>query len=363
MGKFNFSIWLKILTSSDRIHVDKIEGWERLDFISKWLIALTVVPRVDKEEWDRLDFVSKWLIATRSVVLIMTFLSSAIGGLLAYKMGKFQFLPWLLCALGLVLAHATNNLLNDLIDHLQGVDRDNYFRVQYGPQPLENGLMSFKTHFLYIFFTGLVAFIIGVYLVYLRFPIALYLFLAGSFFLLFYTFPLKYIGMGELAVLIVWGPLMVGGSYYISSGEWSWKVVVASLPYALGVTSVLLGKHIDKYEFDKARGIRTLPVILGERNARILTIIVMLSQYLLVLYLVAVRFFSPILLLVFLVFPSFLYVFRMFKEKKPKEMPEGYREDVWPLWFVAGAFWHNRRFGIAYLIALIIDVIFAKAGF
>lgn len=329
---------------------------------SMWFKALTIVPRVEREEWNQLDFFSKWLIATRSVVLIMTFLSSAIGGLLAYKAGKFQFLPWLLSCIGLILAHATNNLLNDFIDHLMGVDKDNYFRVQYGPQPLENGLMSFKTHFLYIFFTGLFAFAIGVYLVYLRFPIALYLFLAGSFFLLFYTFPLKYFGMGELAVLIVWGPLMVGGSYFIASGEWSWRVAIASLPYALGVTSVLLGKHIDKYDFDKAKGIKTLPVLLGERNARTLTILAMLFQYLLVFYLVAIRFFSPAVLLVVFVFPSYLYVYRMFREGKPREMPKGYREDVWPLWFVAGAFWHNRRFGIAYLLALIIDVFLYKTG-
>ncbi len=328
-----------------------------------WLKALTIVPRVEKGEWERLDSISKWLIATRSVVLIMTFLSSAIGGLLAYKVGKFQLFPWLLCTMGLILAHATNNLLNDLVDHLLGVDEGNYFRIQYGPQPLENGFMSWKSHLLYIFFTGLFPLAIGIYLIYLRGLVALLLFLAGAFFLLFYTFPLKYIGMGELAVLIVWGPLMVGGSFFIASGEWNWQVVIASLPYALGVASVLLGKHLDKWEFDKMRKIGTLPVLLGESKARILTIAVMLAQYLLVIYLVIIRFFSPALLLVLLVLPSFLYVFQIFKMPKPKKMPNGYREDVWPLWFVAGTFWHNRRFGIAYLVGLIIDVMLSKIGF
>lgn len=329
---------------------------------SMWFKALTVVPRISREQWQHLDIISKWLIATRSVVFIMTFLSSAIGGLLAYKVGKFQFLPWFFCTLGLILAHATNNLLNDFIDHLQRIDRGNYFRVQYGPQPLENGLMSWKTHLLYIFFTGLLAVSIGIYLIYLRGLFALLLFLAGAFFLLFYTFPLKYIGMGEIAVLIVWGPLMVGGSYFVSSSEWSWQAVIASLPYALGVTSVLLGKHLDKHEFDKARRIMTLPVLLGERNGRILTITVMFIQYLLVVYLVFIGYFTPVLLLVFFVFPSFLYVFRMLKSSKPEKMPQGYREDVWPLWFVAGTFWHNRRFGIAYLLALIVDLILTKIG-
>gem|GEM_PF-1839331 len=36
---------------------------------------------------------------------------------------------------------------------------------------------------------------------------------------------------------------------------------------------VLFGKHIDKFEQDKRKGIHTLPVILGEKNARMVSII------------------------------------------------------------------------------------------
>lgn len=36
----------------------------------------------------------------------------------------------------------------------------------------------------------------------------------GAFFLLFYTWPLKYYGLGEVSVFIVWGVLMVGGGTY-----------------------------------------------------------------------------------------------------------------------------------------------------
>ncbi len=52
------------------------------------------------------------------------------------------------------------------------------------------------------------------------------------------------------------------------TGHWDWNVIIASLPYALGPTTVIFGKHIDKLEQDKAKGIRTLPVLLGETSAR-----------------------------------------------------------------------------------------------
>jgi 1,4-dihydroxy-2-naphthoate octaprenyltransferase len=105
-----------------------------------------------------------------------------------------------LTAIGLVLAHATNNLLNDFIDYVRGVDKDNYYRAQYGPQPLEHGLMTKRQLLTYAAVTGLLALACGLILVAWRGPLALLLLGLGAFFVLFYTWPLKYIGLGELAV-------------------------------------------------------------------------------------------------------------------------------------------------------------------
>ena len=52
---------------------------------------------------------------------------------------------------------------------------------------------------------------------------------------------------------------MIGGTYFVATGTIPGWVWVASLPYAILVTTVLFGKHIDKIEPDRERGIRTLP--------------------------------------------------------------------------------------------------------
>ena len=325
--------------------------------VGMWQKALQVIPRISKEEWQRLDVISKWLISTRAAVLVMTFISAAIAGILAYQHGKFNLGLWLLLVVGLILAHATNNLFNDFTDYIKEVDKDNYFRAQYGPQPLEHGLMTKRQLLTYAAVTGLLALAAGAVLVYARGSLALILLGLGAFFVLFYTFPLKYIALGEIAVLIVWGPLMIGGGYFVITGEWSWNVVLASLPYALGVTTVIFGKHIDKYTVDKEKGIHTLPVLLGERTARAIVVSMTALQYLMVAYLVITGFFSPVLLIVFLALPVFLKVFLpMFRQPKPAERPEEYPADAWPLWFVASAFMHNRRFGMLYLLGLILNV-------
>jgi 1,4-dihydroxy-2-naphthoate octaprenyltransferase len=324
--------------------------------VAMWAKALQVIPRISKDEWNRLDVISKWLISTRAAVLIMTFISSAVAGILAFQHGSFNLGLWALVTLGLLLAHATNNLLNDYTDFMRGVDKDNYFRAQYGPQPLEHGLMTRRQLLTYAAVTGLLALIAGLAAILLRGGYTWLFLVLGAFFVLFYTFPLKYIALGEISVLVVWGPLMIGGGYYVITGTWDWNVILASLPYALGVTTVIFGKHIDKFEEDKAKGIHTLPVLLGERLARYVVIGMVLLQYLLVVYLVLTGFFTPVMLVVFLSGLLFARIFLpVFLAPKPQQRPDDYPADSWPLWFVASAFVHNRRFGLWFLLGLILN--------
>lgn len=327
-----------------------------------WSRALRVIPRVSKDEWDRLDLVSRWLIATRAAVFIMTAVSAGIGGLLALRDGVFSGPRFLACVLGLVFAHATNNLLNDLTDHLKGVDKDNYFRAQYGPQPLEHGLLSVAQVLRYAAFSGAVALAAGAYLVFETGTITLSLLAAGVFFVLFYTWPLKYIGLGEPSVLLVWGPLMVGGTYYVvSGGHYDPSVTWISLAYAFGPTAVLFGKHTDKLEADRAKGIHTLPVLLGEPLSRLCVIAMLAAQLLLTLALVARGALGWPLLLVLLALPSLRATIPVFLRPRPKTRPEGFPAHIWPTYLVAYAFRHNRVFGLLFLLGLLLSLALRSA--
>ena len=329
----------------------------RID-LSMWGKALQGVPRIGKEDWDRLDLVSRWLIATRAMALVLSFISATIAGLLALQAGEFNFWVWLLLVVGLFMAHGTNNLLNDYTDYSRGVDKGNYFRAQYGPQPLEHGLMSKRQLLTYAAVTGLIAVAAGVVLIFYRGGLTLPLMVLGALFVLFYTWPLKYIGLGELVLLLVWGPLMVGGGFYVLTGVWEWNVALAGLAYSLGVTAALMGKHIDKLDMDAALHIRTLPVLLGDRLARYTTLTLIVLQYVVVVYLIVIGFFTPLMLLVFLSLPMFFKnVLPMYRQPRPAERPEDYPAEIWPLWFVASAFAFSRRFGMLFLGGLILDTI------
>ena len=329
---------------------------------SMWARAVTVIPRVSKDEWNGLDVISRWLIATRSAVLVMTLNSAVIAGLLAARDGKFDLVLWLMVTIGLLFAHATNNLVNDLTDHWKGVDKDNYFRAQYGPQPLEHGLMTRAQVMLYTAATGLVALAAGAVIIAVRGEGAVILLATGAFFVLFYTWPLKYIGMGEVAVILVWGPLMVGGGYYSITGQISWPVVIASLPVALAATTVLFGKHIDKLDADAGKKIRTMPVLLGETDARAATIVMFTLEYALVAALILTGTFSWLLLIVLGALPWYWRALRIYTHPRPASPPPEYPPNVWPLWFSAVAFQHTRRFGGLFLLGLALEVLGRKLG-
>src|SRR2546430_436390 len=222
--------------------------------VRMWGRALITIQRVDRPAWQRLDLVSRWLIVARASVLVITFISVAIAGLLAIRAGRFDPALWILTALALLLAHATNNLLNDLTDHLKGVDRNNYFRAIYGPHALEHQLLSVRGLIAYAAVSGVIALAIGGYLVAVRGPFALALMAAGAFFVLFYTYPLKYIGLGEIAGILVWGPLMIGGTYFVVTGTWDWNVAAVGLPYAVGATTVIFRKHLRQLPDDRPKG-------------------------------------------------------------------------------------------------------------
>jgi 1,4-dihydroxy-2-naphthoate polyprenyltransferase len=329
-----------------------------------WRKSLSQLIRMeDKREWDALDVLSKWFIATRSAVGTITLYSGLIGGLLAwqylYANGKpFSFLTWVILTLGLFIAHGANNLINDYTDFSRGIDKDNYFRTQYGVHPLAQGFWDKPTHLRWFIISGLLATLAGIYaLIYTNFsPIVVWLFGVGAFILLFYTYPLKYVGIGELSIFIIWGPLMIGGVFYVLTGVWDWQVVLASIPVGLNVVTINLGKHTDKLKEDKVKKVRTLPVLVGETAARYITMSAIVLSYMITIYLIfVIHFFTPVMLLILMAIKPGQIAIQRLSNPRPDGPPAGY--PIWPRWFSTVCFVHNRAFSNYFVLGLIIDTL------
>jgi len=307
-----------------------------------------------------MDAVSKWLIVTRAAVFTMTATSGLIGGLLAIGTVNVNVNYWYLAlaVIGLVVAHAANNMINDYFDLEVGIDTDDYVRALYAPHPILSGWLSKAQLRNAILLANAVDLAILLALVWARGPWVAAFALGGLFISVFYVAPpisLKRRGLGEPGVFVVWGPLMIAGTYFVATGTLPGWVWVASLPYAILVTTVLFGKHIDKISPDSKMGIRTLPVILGEVRARRVAQGLMIAFYPIVLGSALVGWIGPFVMLVLAGIPLLLQVLAQFSRPRPESPPNSYVG--WPLWFVGGAFIHTRRAGGLLILGLLLNAV------
>ncbi len=318
-----------------------------------WLGAFAGFYRPGAEEVRLLDPVSKFLYSARSVILVISAQAAIIAGLLAVAGGRFDASHFVLVLVGFVAAHMISNLSNDYFGYRRGHDTPDSPRMRYTVHPLASGVLGPRTLTTGLVILAAIGVAITAYFVVERGWLAVVFAAAGIAIMLLYDaapVPLKSIGLGEPAVFLVWGPLMVGGGYAMITGHVSSAVFFASIPYGLGVMSILMGKHIDQMDFDAGRGTRTLPVLLGERSARALNAATIVLIYAIAAVLIALGRLTPFAAIIAVALPRALRAVSVMSRPRPASPPAGYVG--WPLWVHRACLEHNRRFGWLYILGL-----------
>ena len=328
-----------------------------------WMSAFTGFYRPGAQEVRELDVVSRFLYSARSVILVISAQAALIAGLLAADAGQFQLVSFLGVLIGFVVAHMISNLSNDYFGFKRGHDTPDSPRMRYTVHPLASGVLSGPSLVTGLVILGVIGAAITAGFVEERGWLAVAFAAPGIALLYWYDaapVPLKSIGLGELAVLIVWGPLMIGGGYAMITGEVSAKAMFASIPYGLAVMTILNGKHIDQMEFDTSRGIHTLPEIIGEKSARGLNVASLVAMYAIVVAGVLFLHLTPFALLVFIAAPAALRAIRITSQPRPSAPPPRYVG--WPLWYHRACLQHSRVFGWAYIGGLAAGTVWTLLG-
>lgn len=328
-----------------------------------WVGAFTGFYKPGVEEVRSLDAVSKFLYAARSVILVISAQAAIIAGLLAAAAGRFKWGSFLGVLIGFVVAHMISNLSNDYFGYKRGHDTPDSPRMRYTVHPLASGVLEKRTLLRGLAILVLIGVAITSYFIIERGWLAVGFAAAGISLLFLYDAaptPLKSIGLGEFAVLLVWGPLMIGGGFTMITGQLSPDVLFASVPYGLGVMTILNGKHIDQINFDSRRHIRTLPVIIGESAARAVNIIALIAIYAVVAILIAFGRLTPFAAAIVVALPQAVRAIRIMSHERPAVPPTGYIG--WPLWYHRACLEHNRVFGWLYIGGLAAAAIWHASG-
>ena len=209
-----------------------------------------------------------WILAARPKTLAAAATPVLLGCALAYTDGAFQWIPALLCFLFAFSMQIDANFINDYYDYLKGSDRED----RLGPEracaqgwitlsAMKKGmiittLLSCFWGLLLLRYCGLEMIPVGMLCVLFAF-----LYTAGPY-------PLAYHGWGDVLVIVFFGFVPVGCTYYTMAHDWTWNVTIACAACGLVSDLLLMLNNYRDREQDKISGKRTLVVRFGEPAGR-----------------------------------------------------------------------------------------------
>jgi 1,4-dihydroxy-2-naphthoate octaprenyltransferase len=299
--------------------------------------------------------IALWWRAVRPFAFPVSIVPPVLGGIVAVVENPnlpFSAFHFVLAGIGCMLAHAGANLLSDYYDYKTRVDREGTFGSSgllveeiMKPEQIRRG------GWIALFVAGA----IGAYFVLLT-PnglFLLWLILIGGIFGVFYTagpVEFKYRAFGDVAVFVSFGPAMVLGAYYVQAHHFSWGPVLYALPVGLLVDAILHSNNLRDIQNDKVVHIKTVPILIGERRAKIMYYGLVLGAYTLTAFLVVLAQFPLFTLLTLLSLPFAIKVVNMVRHK------DAVPADKFAMIDAATAQLH-LIFGILMIVGLIVHVL------
>lgn len=241
---------------------------------------------------ERPALLAVWLRAIRVYSFPASVVPVAAGAATAALAGGFSLSAFLLALLGCVALQAGSNLVNEYFDWRQGADHE----ASLGPaHVIHLGWLAPNAVLAAALGSLALGSVVGLVLVaQVGWPI-LGLGLVGVLLAWGYTAPpfkLAYRGLGEIAVFLAFGPLMVAGSYLVhqpaAEAPGLFTALAASVPIGLLVAAILHANNVRDLDDDRRLGKRTLATVFGHGGSRVEFDVLLGGAYGLVVLLVLV---------------------------------------------------------------------------
>ena len=225
-------------------------------------------PRDDSARLVSPSRLNIWIMAVRPKTLPAAAAPVLIGSAMAAADGGFHALSAACALLGALFIQAGTNFANDYFDHAKGTDTPD----RLGPTRVtQAGLVTPGAMRAATALAFLLACVPGLYIVVRGGWPFVVIGLASILCGILYTagpYPLGYLGLGDLFVLVFFGPVAVGGTYYVQALDIHGAVILAGLAPGLISVAILTVNNLRDVDQDRRAGKRTLPVRFGRTFAR-----------------------------------------------------------------------------------------------
>lgn len=210
-----------------------------------------------------------WLSAARPQTLAASIVPIMVGASLAWSHYAFRLDTTLVALVCALLIQVGTNFANDYYDFIKGADTDERIGFE---RATALGLVSPRAMLIATIATMTLAFLIGLYLVWVGGWIILVIGILSLLFGILYTggpYPLGYNGLGDIFVFIFFGMIAVTGTYYVNALEWSTTSLLASFPVGALCVNILVVNNLRDIHQDRISGKRTLGVLFGEKTLKV----------------------------------------------------------------------------------------------
>jgi 1,4-dihydroxy-2-naphthoate polyprenyltransferase len=272
---------------------------------------------------------------------------------------KFNYLNFVITLIGAIAIHVTTNLVNDIYDFKKGIDKeDKEIGIPHGgSQVLSMGLVSKKFMKVVGMLSTLIAIATGVYLYTQAGNWILYLSAFGLLSAIYYTaspIALKYKALGDIQVFLSFGTGMTLGAYIVQTHEFSWIPIILSIPFGLLIDAILHSNNIRDLNFDGKFGVKTLPILIGERLSFYFYYFLILGAYTSIVIFVITGLLPWLALINLITFPAAFKLLKMLNNYPQETMARyelGTKHNVMTAQF-------NMQFGLTLTIGLLISLFF-----
>ncbi|KAJ8676228.1 hypothetical protein QAD02_012014 [Eretmocerus hayati] len=225
---------------------------------------------------------SSYLFAIRPWSLSASLIPATLGCALAYKVSNLTSLSWISLVLTLftiACVHGAGNVVNTYFDFIKGVDsRKSDDRILVDQLLSQDELVSLGA---WLYAAGCLGFVILATISPAKMEhLALVYFggLSGSF---LYTggIGLKYIALGDVLILVVFGPISVLFAFMALTGYIEWSTMYYAIPLALNTEAILHSNNTRDMESDRRAGIVTLAILIGHTASHVLYAVLLFAPY------------------------------------------------------------------------------------